>query len=236
MNRGSEGLALTTHHSPLTTHPISSRAAEPVVFVVDDDPSVRKALARLFKYEGFRVETFATAQEFLRQPLPDSPACLILDVRMPGLNGLDLQTHLTASNRRLPIVFITGHGNIPMTVRAMKAGAVDFLPKPFDGQQLLAIVRKAIARHAQTRLADADLAEIRQRFECLSPRERQVMALVVKGLANKQAASKLGVTEKTIKAHRARVMRKMSARSLAELVRMAEKCQASVSGELWKKY
>jgi FixJ family two-component response regulator len=198
----------------------------PVVFVIDDDPSVRRALARLFKYEGFRVETFATAQEFLSQPLPDSPACLILDVRMPGVNGLDLQTHLAERNARLPIVFITGHGDIPMTVRAMKAGAVDFLPKPFDDQQLLAIVGKAIARHAKARRADADLVEIRRRMDTLSPRERQVMALVVKGLVNKQSASKLGVTEKTIKVHRARVMRKTRARSLAELVRMAEKCQS----------
>jgi len=207
---------------PRATHP-SPLTELPVVFVIDDDLSVRRALARLFKYEGFRVETFGTAQEFLSQPLPDSPACLILDVRMPGLNGLDLQTRLATRNARLPIVFITGHGDIPMTVRAMKAGAADFLPKPFDGQQLLAVVRKAIARHSKTRLADEDLAEIRRRLEALSPRERQVMALVVKGLVNKQSASKLGVTEKTIKVHRARVMRKMRARSLADLVRMAEK-------------
>jgi len=206
---------------------LSPFTALPVVFVIDDDPSVRRALARLFKYEGFRVETFAAAQEFLSQPLPDSPACLILDVRMPGLNGLDLQTRLATRNVRLPIVFITGHGDIPMTVRAIKAGAADFLPKPFDGQQLLAIVRKAIARHSKTRLADEDLAEIRRRLEALSPRERQVMALVVKGLVNKQSASKLGVTEKTIKVHRARVMRKMRARSLADLVRMAQKMAKS---------
>jgi FixJ family two-component response regulator len=208
----------STHRSPLI--------GRPVVFVIDDDPSVRRALARLFKYEGFRVEIFSTAQEFLSQPLPDSPACLILDVRMPGLNGLELQTQLAARNVRLPIVFITGHGDIPMTVRAMKAGAADFLPKPFDDQRLLAVVRKAIARHTKTRLADEDLAEIRRRLESLSPREQQVMALVVKGLVNKQSAGKLGVTEKTIKVHRARVMRKMRARSLADLVRMAEKCLA----------
>jgi FixJ family two-component response regulator len=194
-----------------------------VVFVIDDDPSVRKALARLFKYEGFRVETFATAEEFLRHPLLDSPACLILDVRMPGLNGLELQTRLTKANAHLPIVFITGHGDIPMTVRAMKAGAVDFLPKPFDGRQLVEIVRKAIARHVQTRRADADLADVRRRLESLSPRERQVMDLVVRGLVNKRTAHKLGVTEKTVKVHRARVMRKMRARSLAELVRLSQK-------------
>jgi FixJ family two-component response regulator len=199
--------------------------AGPVVFVVDDDLSVRKALARLFKVEGFQVQTFATAAEFLSGPLPDSPACAILDVRMPGLNGLDLQTRLTERNAHLPIVFITGHGDIPMTVRAMKAGAADFLPKPFEDEQLLAIVRKAIAQHSKARLADEDLAQIRRRLESLSPRERQVMALVVKGLVNKQSAGKLGVTERTIKVHRARVMRKMRARSLAELVRMAEKCR-----------
>jgi FixJ family two-component response regulator len=212
---------LLTKLSP-AAHPLP-RTGLPMVLVIDDDHSVRKALNRLFKYDGFRVETFATAEEFLSQPLPDSPACLILDVRMPGLNGLDLQTRLATRNVRLPIVFITGHGDIPMTVRAMKAGAADFLPKPFDGQQLLAIVRKAIARHSKTQLADEDLAEIRRRLEALSPRERQVMALVVKGLVNKQSASKLGVTEKTIKVHRARVMRKMRARSLADLVRMAQK-------------
>ncbi len=200
-----------------------SPANESIVFVIDDDLSVRKALTRLFKHEGLQVETFATAGEFLSQPLPDSPACLILDVRMPGLNGLELQTRLAKLHVFLPIIFITGHGDIPMTVRAMKAGAADFLPKPFDPKQLLAIVRKAIARHRKIRLADGDLIEVRRRFQSLSPRERQVMGLVVRGLINKHSASKLGVTEKTVKVHRARVMRKMRAQSLADLVRMAEK-------------
>lgn len=201
----------------------SSAASESTVFVVDDDPSIRKSLTRLFKHEGFQVEAFATAGEFLNQPLPDSPACVILDVRMPGLNGLDLQTRLAKLRVLLPIIFITGHGDIPMTVQAMKAGAADFLPKPFDPKQLLATVRKAIARHRKIRLADGDLIDVRQRFESLSPRERQVMGLVVKGLINKHSASKLGVTEKTVKVHRARVMQKMRAQSLADLVRMAEK-------------
>jgi FixJ family two-component response regulator len=206
---------------------LSSAKESSVIFVIDDDPSVRKALTRLFKHEGFQVETFATAGEFLDQPLPDSTACVILDVRMPGLNGLDLQTRLAKHHMQLPIIFITGHGDIPMTVRAMKAGAADFLPKPFDPKKLLETVRKAIGRHRQTRLADEGLVEVRRRFESLSPRERQVMALVVKGLINKHSASKLGVTEKTVKVHRARVMRKMRASSLADLVRMAEKVSGS---------
>jgi FixJ family two-component response regulator len=193
------------------------------VFVVDDDPSVRKALGRLLKCAGFRVESCASAEDFLQQPLPDAPACAVLDVFMPGLNGLDLQRSLAERNACLPIVFITGHGDIPMSVQAMKAGAVDFLPKPLDDQELLAAVEQAMARDMQTREAGAELAEIRQRARSLSPREQEVMALVVSGMANKQTGFKLGVTEKTIKVHRARVMRKMHADSLVELVHMAQK-------------
>jgi len=195
----------------------------PIVFVIDDDPSVRKALGRLLKSLRFRVEMFTSAEEFLQQPLPDVPACVILDVHMPGLSGLDLQRTLADSSGGLPIVFITGHGDIPMTVRAMKAGAVDFLAKPFNDLDLLAAVRQAIARHAQARQARAELAEIQERAESLSPREREVMAHVVSGMLNKQTGHQLGVTEKTIKVHRAHVMRKMRADSLAELVRMAER-------------
>lgn len=201
--------------------------SDSLVFVIDDDPSVRKALARLLKYAKFQVEVFASSDDFLKRSPPKVPACIILDVQLPGLNGLDLQAKLEAQNVHLPIVFITGHGDIPMTVRAMKAGAVDFLPKPFDNQDLLAIIRKAVAKHAQTRRADANQAEIRWRYSALSPREREVMALVVTGMINKRSACKLGVTEKTIKVHRARVMQKMRAHSVAELVRMSDKCPSA---------
>jgi len=195
----------------------------PIVFVIDDDPSVRKALGRLLTSAGFSVVVFATAEAFLEQPLPDVPACLILDVRMPGLSGLDLQHTLVEREAGLPIVFLTGYGDIPMTVQAMKAGAADFLPKPFNDQDLLTAVRQAIARHVQARHAEAELTAIRQRAASLSPREREVMALIVRGMLNKQAAHQLGVTEKTIKVHRAQVMRKMQVRSLAELVRLAQR-------------
>lgn len=195
----------------------------PIVFVIDDDPSVRRALGRLLRSAGWCVEVFASADEFLKHSLPDVPACIILDVQMPGLNGMGLQRTLAKKNSSLPIVFISGHGDIPTTVRAMKAGASDFLPKPFNDRDLLKAVRQAIARHAQARRAGAELAKLRQRAESLSPREREVMALVVSGMLNKHAGHQLGVTEKTIKAHRAQVMHKMLARSLAELVRMAEK-------------
>jgi FixJ family two-component response regulator len=194
-----------------------------VVFVVDDDDSVRKALGRLLKSAGLRAEVFPSAEEFLQRALPDQPVCLVLDVSMPGLSGLDLQHLLAERNVVLPIVFITGHGDIPMTVQAMKGGAVDFLPKPFHGQDLLAAVRVGINRHVQARQVEKERAEIRQRAASLSPREREVMALVVTGMLNKHVGQQLGVTEKTVKVHRAQVMRKMQAASLAELVRLAEK-------------
>jgi RNA polymerase sigma factor (sigma-70 family) len=197
--------------------------AAPIVFVIDDDPSVRKALCRLLRSAKFRVQTFAAADEFLAQPAPDVTGCIVLDVQMPGLDGLDLQRRLVERNSSLPIVFLTAHGDIPMAVHAMRAGAVDFLAKPFDTQDLLAAIGQAIAKHAQIRQTEAELAEIRQRAESLSPREREVMALVVDGMANKQTGSQLGVTEKTVKVHRAQIMRKMQADSLAELVRLAEK-------------
>jgi FixJ family two-component response regulator len=203
--------------------------AAPFVCVIDDDPSVRQALSRLLRAAGFRATAFASAEEFLQQALPEPPACLVLDVYLPGRNGLDLQHALAGREARPPVVFVTGHGDIPMSVRAMKAGAADFLPKPFSDEDLLAAVRQAVARHARARRADAESADIRRRAESLSPRERQVMGLVVGGLLNKQVGHRLGVTEKTVKAHRARVMRKMRADSLAELVRLAGKAETASS-------
>ena len=195
------------------------------VFLVDDDPSVRKALTRLIKAAGYQVEAFASARDFLEwRNGPDrGSGCLILDVRMSGLSGLDLQQELLATHAQLPIIFITGHGDIPMSVKAMKHGAVDFLPKPIKDTDLLKAVEQALAR------ADHDLAErekledIQRRLESLTPREREVLNLVVKGLLNKQIAFELGTVEKTVKVHRARVMEKMEAQSLAELVRIAER-------------
>jgi FixJ family two-component response regulator len=200
----------------------------PIVFAIDDDPSVRKALVRLLKSAGFRVEAFASAEEFLQQPLPDAPSCVVLDLCMPGLCGLEAQRALAERDAAPPVVFVTGHGDIPTTVEAMKAGAVDFLPKPFTGEALLAAVRQALARHALARRAGEEAAVVRRRADSLTPRERQVMALVVAGMPNKQVGFRLAVGEKTIKVHRARVMRKMRAGSLAELVRMAEKIGAPV--------
>jgi FixJ family two-component response regulator len=193
-----------------------------MVFVVDDDASVRTALGRLLKSHGFRFQGFASAEAFLEEDRSEAPACLVLDVSMPGLDGLDLQQALAKRNATLPIVFITGHGDIPMSVKAMKAGAVDFLPKPFDNQALLKAVRQAITLHARSREAAAACQEVRRRFESLSPREREVMALVVGGRLNKQVGHQLGVAEKTIKVHRSRVMHKMHADSLPALVCMAQ--------------
>lgn len=196
---------------------------EPLVLVVDDDPSVRKALARLLKSVAMRVETFSSPAEFFQLQLPDVPSCLILDVELPGIDGLELQRKLSQSHVPLPIVFITGHGDIPMSVRAIKSGAVDFLPKPFNDEELLSAVRQALGQAERERAARSDVYVIRKRLESLSPREREVLAHVVSGELNKQIGHRLGVTEKTIKVHRGQVMRKMEAESLADLVRMAEK-------------
>jgi len=194
-----------------------------MVFVIDDDAAIREALQSLLRSVGLSVATFASAREFLTSQRPEVPACLVLDVRLPGLSGLDLQRELAAVEIDLPIIFITGHGDIPMTVQAMKAGAVEFLTKPFRDQDLLDAIAQALERDRGARARRAGLAELRERYEQLTPREREVMDLVVSGLLNKQIAAALGVSEITIKVHRGQVMQKMGAESVADLVRMADK-------------
>jgi FixJ family two-component response regulator len=195
---------------------------EPIVFVIDDDESIREALKSLLRSVGLRVELFGAASEFLKSKLPDAPSCLVLDVRLPGVSGLDFQTELAKANVHIPIIFITGHGDIPMTVRAMKAGAVEFLTKPFRDQELLDSVGIALERDRARREQDSTVHDVKTHFESLTPREQEVMGFVTAGLMNKQIAAKLGVSEITVKVHRGNVMRKMGARSLADLVRMAD--------------
>ena len=194
-----------------------------VVFVVDDDVSVREALQRLVRSAGLKVEAFASAEEFLNRARPDEPSCLVLDVRLPDLSGLDLQQRMIEANNEMPIVFITGHGDIPTTVRAMKAGAVEFLTKPLVEGDLLASIGSALARDRASRDHYAETAELRTRHASLTPREQEVMAWVVTGLLNKQIAGELGISEETVKVHRGQVMRKMNADSVAALVRMSER-------------
>jgi FixJ family two-component response regulator len=194
-----------------------------VVFVVDDDSSVREAIKSLIRSVGLSVETFETAQEFLRSKRPDAPGCVVLDVRLPGLSGLDLQRELAAHGISIPVIFITGHGDIPMSVRAMKAGALEFLTKPFRDQDLLDAIQQALERDRAARQQRTETAELRERSDSLTAREREVMSLVVSGLLNKQIAGELGTSEVTVKIHRSQVMKKMGAGSLAELVRMAQK-------------
>jgi FixJ family two-component response regulator len=196
--------------------------APPVVVVIDDDAPLREALSSLFRSVGLQVRTFGSAQEFLQSGAPDGPSCLVLDVRLPGLSGLDFQAELAKANIHIPIVFMTGHGDIPMTVRAMKAGAVEFLPKPFRDQDMLDAVQIGLEQDRNRRKSAGDISKLKAAFNALTPREQEIMGFVTAGLMNKQIAGELKVSEITVKVHRGNVMRKMNAKSLAELVRMAD--------------
>jgi RNA polymerase sigma factor (sigma-70 family) len=200
----------------------------PVVFVVDDDPSVRSSLKFLMSSVGLQVESFDSADALLQRKLPDAPSCLVLDVRLRGLSGLDFQRELAARNCHMPIIFITGHGDIPMSVRAMKAGAVEFLTKPFRDQDLLDAVRIALEKDRERRERKKEVSDLKERFDSLTPREQKVISMVVSGMLNKQIADQLGTAENTVKVHRSRAMEKMRAQSVAELVKMIDKLESSV--------
>ncbi|QQO30895.1 response regulator transcription factor [Bradyrhizobium diazoefficiens] len=206
----------------MTERPAPSPPDEPIVLVVDDDPSVRRALVNLFESVGLRVAAFGSAPEILQSKPPEVPSCLVLDIRLPGLSGLDLQADLAKANIHTPIIFITGHGDIPMTVRAMKSGAVDFLTKPVRDQDMLDAVQAAIQRDRKRREIEKTVSNVRSRFESLTPRERDVLSLVASGKMNKNVAAELGLAEITVKIYRGQIMRKMGAKSLAELVKMNE--------------
>jgi RNA polymerase sigma factor (sigma-70 family) len=199
-----------------------------MVYVIDDDPSVRRAIKRLVESMGLRVEMFGSGQEFLQANRPDVPSCLVLDIRLPGISGLDFQRELAKANVHIPIIFITGHGDVPMAVRAMKAGAVTFLTKPFRDQDLLDAIQLALEKDRARRQREAEIAVLQERFESLTRREREVITLVVAGKLNKQIAAEIGTAENTVKVHRSRAMEKMQAQSLADLVRMVERLQISI--------
>jgi RNA polymerase sigma factor (sigma-70 family) len=222
-SRGQRSEGPAPRGGPVARTTESTAVEAPIVFVIDDDESMRRALDRLLRSVGLQVETFSAASDFIARPLPDRPACVILDLRLPGLSGLEVQESLARAGREIPIIFISGYADVPSSVRALKAGAFDFLQKPFGDQQLLDVIHEALERNRVDRRERAERAAVRERFDTLTPRERDVLRLVLQGLLNKQIAAELGISEKTVKFHRGRVMDKTQAGSVAELVRQAGK-------------